>query len=633
MMKTISVLPNWRNALAFIHDIAAAALAWTIAYLLRFNLDIPSEFVGAMGRNTLWLIPGQATIFLLCGMYRGLWRYASLADLRRIFLSAGFGVMIIVVAVVMFRLPNVPRSVIVLYPVLLSVIMGGSRIVYRTIREGGFRRVVLSDAKPVLIVGSGDVAERLIRELRGKPDWQIVGLLDDDRSKHGRHIHGIRVLGNIDRMQALAGELEISHVILAIPSADYSERRKVIALASQVGLSMLTVPSLDELVSGRVTVSQIRQVALDDLLGRAPVVLDDSKLRPFLSARTVLVTGAGGSIGSELCRQIARFAPSKLVLLEMSEFALYSIEQEFRTQHPNIPIVCAVGDAKDAVRVSEVFLAHRPEVVFHAAAYKHVPLMEEHNAWQGVRNNVLATYVVADAARRHHAKKFVLISTDKAVNPTNVMGASKRLAEMICQAAQDTASTCFITVRFGNVLGSTGSVIPKFREQIAAGGPVTVTHPEITRYFMSIPEASQLVLQAGAMGEGGEIFVLDMGEPVRIVDLARDMIRLSGMHLDDIPIAFTGLRPGEKLHEELLAGEEHTLPTPYAKLRIARARDVATDIVGRLIQWVMDERSMTDDEVREQLRRYVPEYVSANTTPHVSDATASEVKRHAIARS
>jgi FlaA1/EpsC-like NDP-sugar epimerase len=371
----------------------------------------------------------------------------------------------------------------------------------------------------------------------------------------------------------------------------------------------MTVPALSDIVSGRVSVSALRALELDDLLGRDPVQLDETNLTHFLKRKNVLVTGAGGSIGSELCRQIARFSPAQLVMLETSELALYNIEQEFRDQHSAVPVAPVIGDAKDFKRISEVFARHRPQVVFHAAAYKHVPLMEEENAFQAVANNVLSTVAVARAAAAVGAEKFVLVSTDKAVNPTNVMGASKRLAELACQSLQAGSSMQFVIVRFGNVLGSTGSVVPRFREQIARGGPVTVTHPEIQRFFMSIPEATQLVLQAGMMGKGGEIFVLDMGEAVKIVDLARDLIRLSGFTEQDIRIEYTGLRPGEKLYEEPLADHERTLPTPHPKLRIAKA---SAPTNGRLLEevlgWLKEPPDTGAAAVRARLREWVPEY-------------------------
>ncbi len=415
----------------------------------------------------------------------------------------------------------------------------------------------------MLILGAGDAADALIRELSAKRDWRVVGLLDDGALKQGRQIHGVPVRGRIDEVRRVAEALDVSHAIIAMPAASHTARRKAVNMATEAGLKVMTVPSFDDIMTGKVTVSQLRRVELDDLLGRDPVVLDSAGLSSLLAGKVVLVTGAGGSIGSELCRQIARFGPSRLVLFELSEYALYQIEQEFRRAHPQLAIVCAVGDTRNRRRVEQVLRDYRPSVVFHAAAYKHVPLMEEVNAWEAVQNNVLGTHTLASASVHHGVEKFVLISTDKAVNPTNVMGASKRLAEMVCQALQTAAATRFVMVRFGNVLGSAGSVIPKFRQQIAEGGPVTVTHPDITRYFMSIPEAAQLVLQAGYMGSGGEIFVLDMGEPVRIVDLAREMIRLSGLSESDIKIVFTGLRPGEKLYEEVLADDERTLPTPH----------------------------------------------------------------------
>jgi FlaA1/EpsC-like NDP-sugar epimerase len=349
-------------------------------------------------------------------------------------------------------------------------------------------------------------------------------------------------------------------------------------------------------------------VELDDLLGRDPVQLDDAGLHEQLSNKVVLVTGAGGSIGSELCRQIARFTPKQLVLYDAGEFALYNTEQELNKSFPHLDIVYLAGDVRDDLRLEQVFGEYKPKVVFHAAAYKHVPLMERHNTWQAVRNNVYGTWRVAHCAQNHGVEKFVLISTDKAVNPTNVMGTTKRMAEMVCQGLQRPDSTRFVIVRFGNVLGSNGSVIPKFREQIAKGGPITVTHPEITRFFMSIPEAAQLVMQAGCMGKGGEIFVLDMGEPVKIVDLAKDLIRLSGLGEDDIKIEFTGLRPGEKLYEEVLADNEHTLPTPHPKLRIAQARQVAAVELQTMLDWVNTDTTNSDEVVRERLRHWVPEY-------------------------
>jgi len=398
-------------------------------------------------------------------------------------------------------------------------------------------------------------------------------------------------------------------------------RRRAVEICADAGVKTLTVPSFEDLMSGKVTVSQIRNIEVEDLLGRDPVVLDEAGLHSLLMRRVVLVSGAGGSIGSELCRQIAKFQPELLVLFELNEFALYRMEQEFAERFPGVPVACAIGDVKDRRRLDQVMHRYAPSVIFHAAAYKHVPLMERENSWQAVRNNILGTHILAQAALAHGVEKFVLISTDKAVNPTNVMGASKRLAEMVCQGMQGalssslgTSGTRFVIVRFGNVLGSTGSVIPKFQEQIAKGGPVTVTHPDITRYFMSIPEAAQLVLQAGLMGKGGEIFVLDMGEPVKIADLARDMIKLSGFTEEDIGVTYTGLRPGEKLFEELLADDEHTMLTPHPKLRIAKARGVDGQWLERLLAWLKQDNMPSDAEVKVGLAKWVPEYRTPATT-------------------
>ncbi|MBU1666255.1 MAG: polysaccharide biosynthesis protein, partial [Gammaproteobacteria bacterium] len=447
--------------------------------------------------------------------------------------------------------------------------------------------------------------------------------------KRGRLIQGIPVLGTTQEVKRWADKHAVRDVILALPSAAHAVRTHLADQCAGLGLNILTVPSMDDLMQGRVSVASLRKIELDDLLGRDPVSLDCQGLHELLTDKVVMVTGAGGSIGSELCRQLAHFKPRLLVLFEQGEFALYGMEQEFAQCCPEQPLVCVIGDVKDAVRVGQVMHDYRPDVVFHAAAYKHVPLMEQVNTLQALKNNVLGTWVVAQAAKQAGVGKFVMISTDKAVNPTNVMGASKRLAEMVCQAMQGDGTnpasfplprplsqggrgeTRYISVRFGNVLGSSGSVIPKFQKQIEAGGPITVTHPEITRFFMSIPEAAQLVLQAGLMGQGGEIFVLDMGEPMKIADLARLMIRLSGKSEDEIRIEYSGLRPGEKLYEELLSDSESTLPTPHPKLRVARARDAVADDVAVMLDWIARSESVSDAEVRAKLREWVPEYCQA----------------------
>ena len=599
---------SMRTALAILHDIFAANLAWMLAYLLRFNFDLPPNFSAELQHTLLWVVPLQVAIFWRFGLYRGIWRYASLNDLRRIVLAVLLAAAAIPFVLWMARSHLiVPRSVLVLNPLLLILFMGGSRVLYRIWKETHFHGRMNLSGEPVLVLGAGDAAVALSKDLAKNPAWQLVGFLDDDAGKQGHTLNGVKVLGGLSDLAHWVEHFGIERVIIAMPASSHQQRQRVIQLCNTARVQVLTVPSFDDLMSGRVAVSQLRAIELDDLLGRDPVLLDTAGLQGLLHNRSVMVTGAGGSIGSELCRQIARFSPARLVLFELSEFALYTVEQELQQSYPSLNLVCLVGDVRDAARVDEVMKLQHPVVLFHAAAYKHVPMMENHNAWQAIRNNVLGTYTVAHAAKRHGVEKFVMISTDKAVNPTNVMGASKRLAEMVCQALQGSEGTRFVIVRFGNVLGSTGSVIPKFREQIARGGPVTVTHPEITRYFMSIPEAAQLVLQAGLMGQGGEIFVLDMGEPVKIVDLARQLIQLSGFSDDEIRVEFTGLRPGEKLYEELLADNEHTLPTHHPKLRIAKARDADGAWLKELLEWT-SVSTMPDVDVKRALKTWVPEY-------------------------
>jgi FlaA1/EpsC-like NDP-sugar epimerase len=441
----------------------------------------------------------------------------------------------------------------------------------------------------------------------------VAGLLDDHPAKQRARIGGVPVIGPLASLVEHVRLLDISHIIIAMPSLRGPARRRVIDLAADTGLPVLTVPSAEELLEGA-AVSRVRDIEPEDLLGREPVVLDEAGISECLKGKCVMITGAGGSIGSELCRQVARYGPSMLVLYELSEFNLYTIEQALSDSFPALPLVRLIGDVKNAAHLRQVMTRWRPQIVFHAAAYKHVPLMEEHNAWAALQNNTLGTWQAASEAARAGAERFVLISTDKAVNPTNVMGATKRAAEMVVShLASQGHATRFMAVRFGNVLGSSGSVIPKFKEQITRGGPVTVTHAEITRYFMTIPEAARLVVQAAAIGETGQVYVLDMGEPVRIVDLARDLIRLAGHTVDEIGIVYSGLRAGEKLYEELLADADHTLPTPIARLLIAR---IEADLsrVSTLIDWALDPDSAAKADVQRQLMRTVPEYRPADET-------------------
>jgi FlaA1/EpsC-like NDP-sugar epimerase len=490
--------------------------------------------------------------------------------------------------------------------------MGGARAAYRATKEFYRYGGLLAKGKPVLVVGAGGAAAFLARELARSHEWRLVGFVDDDEIKQGRELSGVNILGPIAELPRFAKELKAEHVIVAIPSASIEKQKEVFALCIRNEIKAMVLPALTGLDEGKPFLSRIRSIDLEDLLRRDPVSIDTPGVEALLKRQVVMVTGAGGSIGSELCRQIAAFEPALMIAFELSEFALYQLSEEFHERFPNIALIALAGDVKDATVLDDIMRRFNPSVVFHAAAYKHVPLMEENNAWQAVRNNVLGTYRLGRMAIRHRVRRFVLISTDKAVNPTNVMGASKRLAEMVCQALQQGQDdTVFETVRFGNVLGSDGSVVPKFQEQIARGGPLTVTHPEVTRYFMTIPEAAQLVLQASSMGSGGEIYMLDMGKPVKIVDLAKDLIRLYGFRDDQIKIVFTGLRPGEKLYEELLTDDETTRPTPHPKLRIARAREVDREGLSEMLPWILQRSVLSDDVVRRDLRRWVPEYEPA----------------------
>jgi FlaA1/EpsC-like NDP-sugar epimerase len=619
---------KWLSLSAFIFDLCAVGASWLAAYLIRFNGAVPPEFMAGALHSLFWVLPVYGAMFRIFGLYRGMWVFASLPDLIRISKSVATGASVaMVVSVLVQPVPIVPRSVLLVSPLFLFLAMGGSRALYRAMKEFYLYGGLVAQGKPVVVLGAGSAGANLARELSRSSEWRLVGLLDDDVAKHGREIYGYKVLGSISELPQLAESLKTEYAIIAIPSASVEAQRRVATLCVRAGVRAMVLPALTALTQGQAFLSRVRQIDLEDLLGREPVKIDTPHVEALLRNRVVMVTGAGGSIGSELCRQILRFEPAQLIAYDLSEFAMYKLTEELHDRFPSLPIVPVIGDAKDSLLLDDVLSRHAPHIVFHAAAYKHVPLMEERNAWQAVRNNVLGTYRVARAAIRHDVKHFVLISTDKAVNPTNVMGASKRLAEMACQALQQTSTrTQFETVRFGNVLGSAGSVIPKFQQQIAKGGPVTVTHPEITRFFMTIPEASQLVLQASSMGRGGEIFILDMGEPVKIVDLARDLIRLYGFSEEHIRIVFTGLRPGEKLYEELLADEETTTRTPHSKLRIAQARGVPDNLLDELLPWLMQRRVLSDDEVRRDMRRWVPEYQPSLAPPLQTVSTVTSIR-------
>ena len=596
------------------HDLLMACLAWVFAYLLRFNFSIPSEFAVSLSQVMFWAVPLQVLCFIQFGLYKGVWRFASLPDLQRVLKAIFVASLFVVTILFMFKPQHfVPRSVLILNPLLLVLMVGGSRLLYRVWKDYALYGHINKRGKPVLLLGAGEAAIALVKDLARSAEWRVVGMLDDNIAMQGRQLHGVKVLGGLNQLAHYANALAVEHAIVAMPSASHQTRKYAVELANGAGLAVLTVPAFDDLMSGKVNISQIRKVDVEDLLGRDAVQLDNTGLQHLIEHHAVLVSGAGGSIGSELCRQILKYKPSTLVCLDISEYALYNLEQEFSRQKSTTQLVYMTGDVKNSHRVKDLLMQYQPTVVFHAAAYKHVPLMENGNVWEALSNNAVGTYTLAQACKESNVEKFVLISTDKAVNPTNVMGASKRLAEMVCQGLQETNSaddsgTRFVIVRFGNVLGSSGSVIPKFREQIAKGGPITITHPDITRYFMSIPEASQLVMQAGLMGNGGEIFVLDMGEPVKIAALAADMIRLSGLQIDDVKIEYIGLRPGEKLYEELLADDEQTMPTRHEKLRIALARPVDKVWVKKLLKWISQSQGADEVLIKSELKLWVEEY-------------------------
>ena len=596
--------------LAIFHDLAMIPVAWIGAYWLRFNLgSIPGEHLSAALHNLVIVVVVQGVVFRYFGLYRGVWRFASIPDLIRIGKAVLVGMAFSAVAIFLItRMEGVPRSVFPLYGMLLIALLGGSRLAVRWSKD---RRLYNQGAKRVLIVGAGRAGEMLVRDLLRTRDefYEPVGFVDDNLEKMGREVHGVRVLGSCDEIVDFAERLDIDLIVLALPSASSEQMRRLVSRCEKTGVPFRTLPPMDRLMSGDVTLNLLREVSIDDLLGREPVTLDWQGIKSELRERRVLVSGSGGSIGSELCRQIARLQPSRLILLDNSEFNLYSIEMEMQKRFPELDISRCLNDVVDRPAMEKIFEQFQPEVVFHAAAYKHVPMLED-QIREAARNNVLGTRVMAEMADQYACDAFVMISTDKAVNPANVMGTSKRAAEIFCQNLNQRSQTRFVTVRFGNVLGSAGSVVPLFKQQIEAGGPVTVTHREITRYFMTIPEACQLILQASIMGAGGEIFVLDMGESVKISFLAEQMIRLSGkVPGEDIDIVYTGLRPGEKLYEELFHENEALQSTPHDKILLARYREFDWErLTGILDGMVIACGDCNEEALTGLLAELVPEW-------------------------
>ncbi len=600
-----------REPLSMAIDAVLIVAAWNVTYLFRLGFE---RWIEARPWYDAWVLLGLVLLYLACfaalRVPQSMWRFSGFGEVKRLTWACGIAGLVGAAAVMGGQLYGVPRSVLALHPFVTLMLACMVRILYRMLYEHSRAQITGGDAevKRALILGAGEAAKRLMAGIQHQ-GWIVLGLLDDDPAKQGARIAGVPVLGALDAVSDKGVRGAATHLVIALPSAAARQRRRAFELASATGLPVLTVPSADELHPGLAGRERVRDIEPEDLLGRDVVHLDEAGLDAVLRRRTVLITGGGGSIGSELCRQVARFEPARLVIVESSEFNLYAIGQEFARRHPGLDVRLLVGDVRNLPALRDIMARERPHVVFHAAAYKHVPLMEDGNAWAALQNNTLGTYHAALAAAQAGVERFVLISTDKAVNPTNVMGATKRAAEMVVSAmAAEHPGTRFMAVRFGNVLGSSGSVIPKFKEQIAAGGPITVTHPEIIRYFMTIPEAARLVLQAATIGESGQVLVLDMGEPVRIVDLARTMIRLAGRTEDEVRITFTGLRPGEKLFEELLADADETMPTRVQRLRIARLTSPASLPRRLLDAAAADDGRPADDQVRGWLQACVPEY-------------------------
>jgi FlaA1/EpsC-like NDP-sugar epimerase len=589
--------------LLLLADLALVVLAGWAAFWLRFNFEVPPEYARMALLATPWSIAGYTAALLMSRVYRQVWRYTGLPELRQLASSMVLGGVMTAALVLMQRIPDFPRSVLLLQPLLALLMLGAARAGWRTLSE---RRTLAQGGRRLVIVGYLQDASDALRALKGSQQWQPVGIVSPVRAEVGRSIQNVPVLGQIGALAGICESEQADAALIASPPGS-PERQQALMSAAGAHLTLLTMPRPDEWL--KTDSPGPRRIELEDLLGRSPVQLDAAGLADLFSGQTVLVTGAGGSIGSELCRQVARFGVGRLVCVDVSEYAIYQLEQELRAAHPQMQGAYYTANVREVERLRAIAARHRPAVVLHAAAYKHVPLMEELNEIEALRTNVLGTLNAARVAGECGARRFVMISTDKAVNPTNVMGASKRLAELMVQGvAAEHPATQYVSVRFGNVLGSSGSVVPLFAAQIARGGPVTVTHPDIVRYFMTIPEAAQLVLQAGLMGSSGQIFVLEMGEPVKIAELARMLIRLSGKTEEEIPITYTGLRPGEKLFEELLADDETTEPTPHPKLRVAKTNGGLPDIAG-VSRWIEEAGPAPEAHaVREWLRAQVPEY-------------------------
>jgi len=624
-----ALLLRVRRPMIVLAHIIAFASSLMLSFLVVQNMQFRAEWLELYPALLMLFLIIKLPVFGLFKQYRGWWRYVGISDLLGIFGASLVSTFIIVVLWFVFgNMPAVrvylpaglerPAEGVCIADLFATVFMlGGLRIIIRLYYEE-FRTAEAGRLKRFLIVGAGNAGEALLREILRMPvtQYDVVGLIDDDSAKQGTHIHGIPILGMVEQLPQICEERKIEEIAIAMPSASPQQLRRVIQVCEGIKIKFQTVPSITDIASGKLRVSHIRPVEIGDLLGkfgREEVQLDMDLIEAFARDKTILVTGAGGSIGSEMCRQLCNFNPKLLLLIEQAENPLFYIERELHKQFAGVSIKALICNITDKTRVDEVFREYKPQVVIHAAAHKHVPLMEL-NASEAIKNNILGTQIVADAADNYGTANFVMISTDKAVNPTSIMGSSKRIAEMYIQDLSRTSETHFVTVRFGNVLGSEGSVVPIFKKQIAEGGPVTVTHPEMKRYFMTIPEASQLVLQAASMGKGGEIFVLDMGEPVKIVDLARQLITLSGFRPgEDIEMIFTGPRSGEKLFEELSIEGEDMQRTRHPKIGIWKNIPMDRDrLRAGISELVTIAKTQTYIEIVRKIKELVPEYSGGN---------------------
>jgi len=591
-------------------DFLVSAFSFVLSYLLRLSEIPPYFFTTEFLHKILLVSTLHAVCFYVMGNYKGIWRFSSTHDLIRVIKGVSLAIPVAFLGLFLFNfLQNTPRSIFFIQWFLLIVGLGGGRFAYRLYRDKNLKAssMPLDRKIKTLVIGAGYAGQQLMRDIHNDihSEVNVVGFIDDDLNKRGKIIHGVKIFGNVADIYQLANKTGAIQVIVAIPSATRDQMKRIVAACKDTSLQVRTIPKIGDLISGKLQITKLRQVTPSDLLGRDQIELNLHSMSHMIMDKIVLVTGAGGSIGSELCFQIAKFKPTKIICYDMSEFNMYELGFKLSSYESFSKIEYIIGDVRDQNKMESVFEEHRPNVIFHAAAYKHVPMMEL-NPIEAIKVNVLGTQLLASLADKYRLEKFVLVSTDKAVNPTNVMGTTKRIAEMICQAFQKKSKTKYTVVRFGNVLGSSGSVIPRFQKQIEAGGPITVTHPDILRYFMSIPEAAQLVIQAGALGNGGEILVLDMGEPIKIDDLARQMITLAGLKVgEDIEIEYTGLRPGEKLYEELLADGETTMPTNHDRVRVAKVRDISENLFEQ-VATLMHESSLSC--LRTKLKLIVPEY-------------------------